>query len=397
MHMVVSKELSFRIRKAETDLESRANVTPESPAIDWSALRETTLDLAQADMLYIFDCCYKSGSHHATNYELLAATEVIHPIEEEWSHSSNSFTAKLVKVLTILDGEPATVVQIYALLMREAYLDLEKNFTVAPIHRRIPDREFAVKLQPLHTSSIIPEFRLHQLLETAPKVLIRAFVQRPAPGNEMIEWRQFLMDSSPRIPSLEVTVEAVYETDSKTWIIHLLVPVDIWALLWDHQPVLRFEGFVTSGNIKGSLSYVHGPFQTAEHSFQEGGGYLSAIKKEEKYSSESTETAHECQPVSKKEVSPENMDVDHRVLPRDSHSAPSAYHGTLQGSEHVVMGQDELLAVYRIENDMENMDSDSDDGTVQLNNPQGGPDIFVDNISGRLRKRTLSQPGKYKV
>lgn len=372
-------------------------MTPESPAIDWSALRETTLDLAQADMLYIFDCCYKSGSHQGTNYELLAATEVIHPIEEEWRHSSNSFTAKLVKVLTILDGEPATVVQIYALLMREAYLDLEKTFTVAPIHRRNSDREFAVKLQPLHTSSIIPEFRLHQLLETAPKVLIRAFVQRPAPGNEMIEWRQFLMDSSPRIPSLEVTVEAVYETDSKTWIIHLLVPVDIWALLWDHQPALRFEEFVTSGNIKGSLSYVHGPFQTTEHSFKEGGGHLSAIKKEEKYSSDSSETVHECKPVSKKELSPEKIDVDHRVLPRVSHSAPAACHGTLQGGERVAMGQDELLAVARIENDMENMDSNSDDGAVQLHNPHGGPDIFVDNISGRLRKRTRSQPGKYKV
>lgn len=378
-------------------------MAPESPAIDWSTLRETTLDLAQADMLYIFDCCYKPGSHHGTNYELLAATEVIHPIEEEWRHSSNSFTAKLVKVLTILDGEPATVVQIYALLMREAYLDLKKTFTVAPIHRRNSDREFAVKLQPLHTSSIIPEFRLHQLLETAPKVLITAFVQRPAPGNEMIEWRQFLMDSSPRIPSLEVTVEAVYETDSKTWIIHLLVPVDIWALLWDHQPALRFEEFVTSGNIKGSLSYVHGPFQTTEPSFKEGGGHLSgisgekgqvAIKEEEVYSSDSSETVHGCQPVSKKEVSPENMDVDHRVLPRDSHSAPGACH---EGSEHVVKGQNELLPVARIENGMENMDSDEDDGAVQLNNPHGGPDMFVDNISGRLRKRTRSQPGRYKV
>lgn len=55
MHMVVSEELSFRTRKAETDLESKPIVAPESPAIDWWALRQTTLDLAQADMLYIFD------------------------------------------------------------------------------------------------------------------------------------------------------------------------------------------------------------------------------------------------------------------------------------------------------------------------------------------------------
>lgn len=68
------------------------------------------------------------------NYELLAATEVIHSIEEAWRHSSSSFTAKLVKVLTILDDEPAAVVQIYALLMREAYLYLKKTFTVAPTY-----------------------------------------------------------------------------------------------------------------------------------------------------------------------------------------------------------------------------------------------------------------------
>lgn len=315
-------------------------MAPESPAIDWLALRETTLDLAQADMLYIFDCCYKPGSHHGKNYELLAATEVIHPVEEEWRHSSNSFTAKLVKVLTILDGAPATVVQVYALLLREAYLDLKKTFTVSPIHRRNSGREFAVKLQPLHPSSIIPEFRLHQLLETAPKVLITAFVQRPALGDEMTEWRQFLMDSSPRIPSLEVTVEAVYETGPNTWIIHLMVPVDIWALLWDHQPALRFEEFVISGNIKGSLSYVHGPFQTTEASFKEVEGHLSAIKQGEEYSSDSSETVHECQPVSKKEVRPENRDVDHRVLPGDIHRSPGACHG-LRGSEQVVMGQDD--------------------------------------------------------
>lgn len=291
-------------------------MAPESPAIDWLALREKTLDLAQADKLYIFDCCYKPGSHQGKNYELLAATEVIYPIEEAWRTSSNSFTAKLVKVLTILDGEPATVVQIYALLMREAYLYLKKTFTIAPIHRRNSGREFAVKLQPLYTSSIIPEYRLHQLLETAPKVLITAFVQRPASGNEMIEWRQFLKDSTPRIPSLGVTVEAVYETDSDTWIIHLLVPVDIWALLWDDQPALRFEDIVRSGNIMGSLSYVHGPFQTTHPSFKEERGNLSApIKKEENYSSDSSETIQECQPVIKKEVSSENMDVDHDVLP----------------------------------------------------------------------------------
>lgn len=381
-------------------------MTPESPAIDWSALREMTLDFAQADMLYIFDCCYKPASHQGTNYELLAATEAIHPIQEEWRHSSNSFTAKLVKVLTILDGEPATVVQIYALLMREAYLDIKKTLTVAPIHRRNSDREFAVKLQPLHTSSTIPEFRLHQLLETAPKVLITAFVQRPAPGNEMIEWRQFLMDSSPRIPSLEVTVEAVYETDSKTWVIHLLVPVDVWALLWDHQPALRFEEFVTSGNIKGSLSYVHGPFETTVPSFKKENDQLLGIKGEkgqvaitkEEYSSDSSEAVYECQAVSKEEVSPDNMDVNHSVLQRDSHGAPDgACHGTLHGSEQVVMDQDELLAFVRIENSMEHMDLDVDGGAVQLNNPHGAPNIFVENISGRLRKRTRSQLGKYKV
>lgn len=121
MHMVVSGEPSFRTRKGEIDLENKANVAPESPAIDWSALRETTLDFAQAYILYIFDCCYKPSSHHGKNYELPAATETIHPIEEEWRHSPNSFTAKLVKALTILDGEQATVVQIYALLMQEAY------------------------------------------------------------------------------------------------------------------------------------------------------------------------------------------------------------------------------------------------------------------------------------
>lgn len=249
------------------------------------------MDFAKADLLYIFDCCYTPVSNHGKNYELLAATEVIHSAEEEWRHSPSSFTAKLVKLLTILDGEPATVVQIYALLMREAYLDIKRTFTIAPIHRRNSARRFAVKLQPLHPSSDIPEFRLHEMLASAPRALIQASVQLPIAGVEVVEWKQFLMDSTPRIPSLDVTVEAVYQTDHKTWNIHLLVSVDVWALLWDHQPALRFVEFVMSGNIRNSLSYMHGPFERIQPGFTAGaeaeagarddGGGLAVIKEEE--------------------------------------------------------------------------------------------------------------------
>lgn len=121
---------------------------------------------------------------------------------------------------------------------------------------------------------------------------------------------------------------------------------------------------------------VHGPFQSTYPSFKEESGNLSAaIKKEESYSSDSSETIQECQLVIKKQVSPENMDVDHDMLPWDGNRASGACHG-LQGSEQVVVGQDEMLTVARIENGMEN-DSDSDDGAVQLNNPERGPDIFI--------------------
>lgn len=261
-------------------MENRADSARECPVIDWSALRETTLDFAKADVLYIFDCCYTLNSDHGWNYELLAATEVIHTTEAERRHGPNSFTAKLVEILTTLDGEPATVVQIYALLMREAYQGLGGTLTVAPIHRRNSDRTFAVKLQPLHTSLEIPEFRLHELLASAPKALIQASVQQPTPGVEVVEWRQFLMDSFSRIPSLEVTVQAVYQTGYKTWIIHLLVSVDVWALLWDHQPALKFVEFVTLGNIRDSLNFTHGPFEIIESSFETEDG-LVAIKKED--------------------------------------------------------------------------------------------------------------------
>lgn len=254
-------------------------MTFESPEIEWTDLRERTLDFAKADVLYIFDCCYTPIRDHGRNYEILAATEAMHTTVAEWRHGPNSFTAKLVELLTTLDGEPATVVQIYALLMREAYLNLKRTFTIAPIHRRKSDRQFAVKLQPLHTSGEMPEFRLHELLASAPRALVQASVQRPIPGVEVVEWRQFLMDSTPRIPSLDVTVQAVYQTDHKTWIIHLLVSIDVWALLWDHQPALRFVEFVTSGNIRDSLSYMHGPFERIEPSFTGGG--LAVIKEEQ--------------------------------------------------------------------------------------------------------------------
>lgn len=122
--------------------------------------------------LYIFDCCYTLTSDHGWNYELLVATEVIHTTEAERRDGPNS------------DGEPATVVQIYALLMREAYQGLGGTFTVAPIHRQNSDRTFAVTLQRLHTSSEIAEFRLHELLASAPKALIQA-----SPNNQALELR----------------------------------------------------------------------------------------------------------------------------------------------------------------------------------------------------------------
>lgn len=424
--------------KDETNLENRADVAHESPAIDWSALRQMTLDYAQADMLYIFDCCYTLLSNHGRNYELLAATEVFHPKEVEWRHSSNSFTAKLVKILTTLDGEPATVVQIYALLMREVYLDLKKTFTIAPIHRRNSSREYAVKLQPLHTSSNIPEFRLHELLATAPKVLIKAFVQRPTPGVEVVEWRQFLMDSSTHIPSLEVSVEAVYQTDFKTWIMHLRIPVDIWALLWDHHPALRFDEFVMSQNVMDALRDIHGPFEKIGPFKTEdglavikGGKGLTATKREDDSEVDSatdhikredssdnsgegswdiggadnsvlrwntgtttTDTIHktvqENQQVNKKEGSSENMDLDNLVLQRNSYEAPGVIHGSLQGNEQVVMVQDELAATKR-KHISENVDMDH--GVISGSNQ--GRSVHK-TVSSRLRKRNRSQSGKNK-
>lgn len=115
------------------------------------------------------------------------------------------------------------------------------------------------------------------------------------------------MDSSLSIHSLEVTVEAVYETDSNTWMIQRPVPVDISALLWDHQPPLGSRTSFMSGNIKGLLIYVFMDLFKEPNllSKKEKATYWLS-KQEEKYSSDSSETVYECQPVSKKEVSPEN-------------------------------------------------------------------------------------------
>lgn len=70
------------------------------------------------------------------------------------------------------------------------------------------------------------------------------------------------MDSTPRIPSLlRLRSRQCTRTDSDTWIIHLLGSSRYLGPCYGiHQPDLRSEDIVRSGNIMGSLSYVHWTF-----------------------------------------------------------------------------------------------------------------------------------------
>jgi hypothetical protein len=216
-----------------------------TPFFDWHGAA-ATIALQTADVLYIFDSCFARQLAIGEGPELLAAAN--------WSSTAGtlldtSFTSILAAQLEILDGDPRSVSQIFALIHREA---LTNGLDKPPIHVAHPSKSSIVleKLQkgPERKSKRVKALQLNSLQASGTRVLISVRIQDCSGIQDLAGWDQWLTSNVPPSvnPSL-ITVEAQFEIGSHLLLVSL--PVDIWTCLPTNDTTYNFVAFVESGNL----------------------------------------------------------------------------------------------------------------------------------------------------
>ncbi|KAF8535113.1 hypothetical protein BDD12DRAFT_782774, partial [Trichophaea hybrida] len=155
--------------------------------VDWMSAR-VPLNLTQADVMIILDCCYASAAAIDSRIELLAASSRESQASSDPKHN---LTRTVAKILKHSGSKPMTVAQIHAKIVREAKSDL---LPVTPVHA-----ELGAKL----TGSIV----LARLGETVTnialpalatiRVLVTAKLQDPTILPDIDQWQQFLTSAIP--------------------------------------------------------------------------------------------------------------------------------------------------------------------------------------------------------
>lgn len=214
---------------------------PSEPRIQWSGGYNcrSISDIAVGDTLYILDCCYAAiaAVDAADNEHLVAASME----SVTGSAIQTSFTNKLVELLRIMNGAPATIVQIHTELVsniRSANTSME--FT--PVHIGAKAKS-SICLK----SQQIREIKALQALDTkgAGKVLVSLSLQEKSNLLDVQRFQDWLLSNLP--PSLaSARVEAVFRSSSN--LILFTIPLEIWDCLGETGG-FQFFDFVDSHNL----------------------------------------------------------------------------------------------------------------------------------------------------
>lgn len=202
--------------------------------------------MAHADTLYILDCCYASRAAIDGNNELLAASSREIPMT---SSLSSSFTYILAEYLESLAGQPVTVAQIHAHLLREAHLN---RLSTTPVHATLTAERPCVTLYPQAAAQGHPTaFAEH----TAPtremaeegslRALVKVAIQGQVTTPTIQEWKAWL--ATNMLPyTNDIEIEAAFTSISSMLLISM--PLEVWTAMADH-PALELVDFVTSRNL----------------------------------------------------------------------------------------------------------------------------------------------------
>ncbi|KAL9002090.1 MAG: hypothetical protein Q9188_004963 [Gyalolechia gomerana] len=211
--------------------------------VDWMEHRTYT-DHAQADTLYILDCCYASVAAIEDNNELLAASG---RESTAGSELTTSFCSVFTNCMEALAGCPITVAQIHAHLLRFAH---ENRLQATPVHATLSRNRPSITLQALNQENTGTSFeermQPYQAMGDSPlRVLIKVKIQGAATRPKIAEWTRWLTTNLPSNVA-EISVEAAFEGNST--LLFVTVPLELWSSMEENE-ACTFIDFVQSENI----------------------------------------------------------------------------------------------------------------------------------------------------
>ncbi|KAL8691519.1 MAG: hypothetical protein Q9224_004157 [Gallowayella concinna] len=211
---------------------------PNSPRLDWLKCRHVA-EGAQADKLFLFDCCYAStAALNNFGYEYLVAASME---AQAAGNLQGSFTQRLINILQQHARGGIAVSQIHALMvktMRQGGTTLDAT----PVHIGASPKS-SIVLKPIVTVTREVHGLRKAVTRGAGKVLVTLRLRGAGTVPDVREWQRWLSRSIPdEVES--VAVEAVFPGST---IILLTLPMEVWTFL-DGTPGFQFVDYVDDHN-----------------------------------------------------------------------------------------------------------------------------------------------------
>ncbi|KAK7545119.1 uncharacterized protein J3D65DRAFT_655301 [Phyllosticta citribraziliensis] len=202
--------------------------------------------------LHVFDTCQApSAALHFGGPECLSAAG----FQETPPGAENGFTSVLARHLEALDGEPRSVAQIYADIVRQQQQygleatpirlpEVDKPSVVLARQGRVP-QQMGNLTQSSRTGSI------QAMAASTLRVLISVNVAVDmAKSADARDWKERIAANlPPLLREVAVEVESALETDASLLLLFVSMPVEIWDGLPEHKEAYNFVSFVKKGGV----------------------------------------------------------------------------------------------------------------------------------------------------
>ncbi|KAL2848829.1 hypothetical protein BJY01DRAFT_262512 [Aspergillus pseudoustus] len=213
--------------------------TLAGPTLDWHRVRsscESSDGGDDGDLCYIFDCCSAGSGALYDGPELICASEF-----EQMAGASLmfAFTQALIDTLKDLNGEPCSLANMFSILYRNSS---QHSVAASPLHI-LEKNTSSIVLQKLTTGQCTLLKSDTQKSKHKVLISVHLFDDRP----DLKSWENWLTKSMPSgVLSADIKIESVF--DSKSSIILVTLPLELWTMLDPTDQAFTFIGFVTSSN-----------------------------------------------------------------------------------------------------------------------------------------------------
>ncbi|KAK8173229.1 hypothetical protein IWX90DRAFT_475901 [Phyllosticta citrichinensis] len=212
-------------------------------------LRAHAWKTGHSRFLHLFDTWKAPSAELSSGSECLSAAR----FQETPPGAENGFTSVLARHLKALDGEPRSVAQMYAEIVRQ-----QQHYELEATPIRLPEedqprivlaRQESVPQQMGNLTQSARTRSIQAMAESTLRVLIsvNVAVDRAKPA-EAGDWKECIAASlPPLLREVAVEVEAALETDASLLLLFVSMPVEVWDGLPAHKEAYNFVSFVKKG------------------------------------------------------------------------------------------------------------------------------------------------------